>query len=314
MFAVAFSLVLLVSMLGEMQFIRVGMANPYEYSIWTSPPELKINSPMSDEIFSINNQTSAINILLNFTATKPTNWLIGWNDSTGFYKNEFVSFNITLNGNFVHSIDITSDSDLSSPFNYSETFTGLVSGSYNLTIFTHSIGWNLEGHGFWHTKIPVDTPFSIIFTVRTDDTAPTISSMSIQSKTYAKKDLLLSFLTSEVSENWYCLDGQSNITISRNVTLTGLTDGIHTLIVYANDTVGNVGHSDLVQFTIDTSTPAPTLVPTLEPTITPHPHGTMPTGFLGTNIPTEYGYAIVAILVIIIVAGLSLVYLKKLRK
>jgi hypothetical protein len=38
------------------------------------------------------------------------------------------------------------------------------------------------------------------------------------------------------------------------------------------------------------------------------------TGFLGASLPAEYGYAIVAALVIIAVAGLSLVYFKKLRK
>jgi hypothetical protein len=38
------------------------------------------------------------------------------------------------------------------------------------------------------------------------------------------------------------------------------------------------------------------------------------TGFLGTNIPAEYSYVIVAIAVIAVVAGLSLVYVKKLRK
>jgi hypothetical protein len=35
---------------------------------------------------------------------------------------------------------------------------------------------------------------------------------------------------------------------------------------------------------------------------------------LGTNLPVEYGYAIVAVLVIVAVAGLSLFYFKKLRK
>jgi hypothetical protein len=56
--------------------------------------------------------------------------------------------------------------------------------------------------------------------------------------------------------------------------------------------------------------PSPTNEPTLEPTSTPN----QPSSFLGTNLPTEYGYAIVAVLVIIVVAGLSLVYFKKIRK
>jgi hypothetical protein len=55
---------------------------------------------------------------------------------------------------------------------------------------------------------------------------------------------------------------------------------------------------------------APTIEPTVKPTSTPKPQ----TGFLNTNLPIEYGYAIVAVLAIIIVAGISLVRLRKLRK
>lgn len=56
--------------------------------------------------------------------------------------------------------------------------------------------------------------------------------------------------------------------------------------------------------------PAPTLSLIIEPTSTPRQQ----TGFLGTNLPVEYGYAIVSVLVIILVAGLSLFCFKKLRK
>lgn len=56
--------------------------------------------------------------------------------------------------------------------------------------------------------------------------------------------------------------------------------------------------------------PSPLLSPTIEPTSTPQ----QKTGFLGTSLPIEYGYAIVAVVVIIVVAGLSLSYFKRLRK
>jgi N-acetylneuraminic acid mutarotase len=63
------------------------------------------------------------------------------------------------------------------------------------------------------------------------------------------------------------------------------------------------------------SSPNPTLTPAPLSTPTPSPASTQSheTGFLGTNLPIKYGYAIAAVLVIIIVAGLSLFYLKKLR-
>ena len=63
-----------------------------------------------------------------------------------------------------------------------------------------------------------------------------------------------------------------------------------------------------------TPSPTPKMQPTIEPTIVPTTTPKQPSGFLGTNLPTEYGYAIVAVLVIIAVAGLSLAYFKKFRK
>ena len=56
-------------------------------------------------------------------------------------------------------------------------------------------------------------------------------------------------------------------------------------------------------------TPTPTLTPTIAATSTPKPQ----TGFLGTNLPIEYGYAIVAVLVIAVV-GVCLFYLRRPRK
>jgi hypothetical protein len=61
-------------------------------------------------------------------------------------------------------------------------------------------------------------------------------------------------------------------------------------------------------------TSAPTIEPTTEPTIVPTSTPSPQSGFLGTSLPTEYGYAIIAVLIIAVVAGLSFVYLKRLRK
>jgi parallel beta-helix repeat protein len=60
------------------------------------------------------------------------------------------------------------------------------------------------------------------------------------------------------------------------------------------------------------STPEPST--TIEKTMTPFPMFTKQPGFLDTSLPVEYAYAIVAVLVIIVVAGLSLVYFMKHRK
>ena len=48
----------------------------------------------------------------------------------------------------------------------------------------------------------------------------------------------------------YSLDGKANVTIAGNTTLTALSNGAHSLTIYANNTFGNVGASEPVTFTI----------------------------------------------------------------
>ncbi|MEM3577259.1 MAG: hypothetical protein QXX51_02230 [Candidatus Bathyarchaeia archaeon] len=73
---------------------------------------------------------------------------------------------------------------------------------------------------------------------------------------YAVKDVPLIFTVDKVV-SWigYSLDGQANVTVFGNATLTGLADGAHCVIVYANDTFGRMGASREVCFYVDTLPP-----------------------------------------------------------
>jgi hypothetical protein len=71
-----------------------------------------------------------------------------------------------------------------------------------------------------------------------------------------------------------------------------------------------IAYSSMEPSSRATPTPSSSPAPTIEPISTPK----QPTGFLGTSLPTEYCYAIVAVLGIVVVAGLSVVYFKRLRK
>jgi hypothetical protein len=54
----------------------------------------------------------------------------------------------------------------------------------------------------------------------------------------------------------YSLDGQANATVAGNMTLHELPNGLHNLIVYANDTAGNWNRSSgMLFFTVDTVPP-----------------------------------------------------------
>jgi hypothetical protein len=115
------------------------------------------------------------------------------------------------------------------------------------------------------------------------------------------------------------------------VTLKNVSPGYHSFKVYAyypssiTPIYGQATTNFKVSYSVETTpspspsiepspsaapspspTPSPTLEPTIAPTPTPKPHS----GFLGTNLPVEYGYVIIAVAVIAVVA-LTAVALRK---
>jgi len=85
---------------------------------------------------------------------------------------------------------------------------------------------------------------------------PKIQILSPCSTIYATDSIPLTFTVNKaVSWIGYALDGQANVTILGNTTLTDLQDGTHYVIVYANDTCGLMGASDTVYFSVDTLPP-----------------------------------------------------------
>jgi len=103
---------------------------------------------------------------------------------------------------------------------------------------------------------PLPENFSLIqSTITVGNPPPLITVISPQNMTYNKIPVNLTFTISEPTD-WigYSLDGQANVTINGNITLSP-SDGAHSMIVYANDTTGNMGASDRVCFTVDTTPP-----------------------------------------------------------
>jgi len=85
---------------------------------------------------------------------------------------------------------------------------------------------------------------------------PEISILSPKNKTYAIKEVPLIFTANEpISWIAYSLDSQINTTISDNTSITDLSEGIHTIKMYANNTLGYMGYSGIVSFTVDTIRP-----------------------------------------------------------
>jgi peptide/nickel transport system substrate-binding protein len=94
---------------------------------------------------------------------------------------------------------------------------------------------------------------------------PTIVVLSPINETYDTRNVSLIFTVNKAT-SWigYSLDGAANVTITGNTTLTSLSYGSHRIVVYANDTYGNMGISNTVYFVI-VSTPMPPVVIILSP-------------------------------------------------
>jgi hypothetical protein len=88
-----------------------------------------------------------------------------------------------------------------------------------------------------------------------ETTCPLIEILSPQNLTYTNNSVPLTFTIYDYSPiSWigYSLDNQANVTITGNTTLASLPDGIHEIVVYANDTFGNMGASNKIHFTVST--------------------------------------------------------------
>ena len=94
---------------------------------------------------------------------------------------------------------------------------------------------------------------SVGFTVNA--AAPRVSILSLkQLKTYNATTLPLEFAVSEPAASLsYSLDGGAPVAITGNTSLSGLSEGKHTIIVQAEDSAGSVGESSLVTFTVETA-------------------------------------------------------------
>ncbi len=89
-----------------------------------------------------------------------------------------------------------------------------------------------------------------------DTTKPIIEILSPENNTLASNECPLTFTVNEpVSAILFSLDNQANSTTSGNTTLTNLLEGEHNIVIYANDTHGNVGKSETTFFSIDTIPP-----------------------------------------------------------
>jgi hypothetical protein len=80
---------------------------------------------------------------------------------------------------------------------------------------------------------------------------PNIAVISPENKTYYQSTISLNFTLDEpTSKIEYSVDGQNNVAINGNTTLTDLFIGEHNCTVYATDVEGNIAASETITFTV----------------------------------------------------------------
>ena len=115
--------------------------------------------------------------------------------------------------------------------------------------FDNCIGGNCDDKQFVYNSI-------LWLAHLTDSNPPIITVLSPRGGIYASPQLELNIAVDKpISWLGYSLDSQTNVTTVGNTTLPYLADGTHHLVIYANDTYGNIGSSDPVYFYIDTNPP-----------------------------------------------------------
>ncbi|VVB60545.1 Concanavalin A-like lectin/glucanases superfamily protein [uncultured archaeon] len=127
-----------------------------------------------------------------------------------------------------------------SPFNFTNT-SAIPDGTYTINVSANDSAGNVG----WATQ-----------TFRFDTVQPFVQIILPQNTTYNSVARTLNYTATDVNLNtvWYQYNG-ANTTLSGNTTFTALNNQQSTLLLYANDTAGNI-NSTSITFTIDTTPPA----------------------------------------------------------
>jgi parallel beta-helix repeat protein len=123
---------------------------------------------------------------------------------------------------------------------------------------------NITGYdGIWDNPYIIDSANKDRYPLIPFETQPpTIAIQAPENKTYTVKTSIPLTFTVDEFVRWigYSLNWQQNTTITGNITLPALSDGGNYLVVYANDTFNNMGVSNNIHFTVDTTAPTGSVI------------------------------------------------------
>ena len=125
------------------------------------------------------------------------------------------------------------------------TLPPLPEGKHKLTVF-------LKTYIDSTAKPPTLSGQATVYFAVSDVKPPKITLNILNGTLFNQTDIPLNFNIDEsTSSIAYCLDNGTQTTITTNTTLT-VSEGNHTIIIYANDTAGKMGQSEVAYFTVQT--------------------------------------------------------------
>jgi hypothetical protein len=131
------------------------------------------------------------------------------------------------------------------------TLTDLSQGPHNITVWIR-VDLSMISYSIYRWATFSTVSFTIL---------PLITVLSPETKAYNVSDVPLDFTVKETfSKIEYSLDGQSNVTINGNTTLTWMPNGDHNITVYATDQAGNTGVSETIRFSVEVPFPTTLVV------------------------------------------------------
>jgi nitrous oxidase accessory protein len=154
--------------------------------------------------------------------------------------------------------------------NFWDDYSGVDSNGDGIgdVLYTISgVKWDDDASGhvetvFGQDRYPLMVPFdvdSVIVELPEWMSPPSLQLISPENATYTSTDVTLKFtVNKQASWMGYSLDGEDNVTVAGNSTISGLTSGFHNVTVYAKDEFENICASEPVFFTVELPEPFPT--------------------------------------------------------
>ncbi len=227
----------LLSLLIMSQAIRTVSANPYGFTPQIHPPSgavppiISIGSPQNNA-----NYSGTFNITFSVKGPQYSNYDSDIVDVTYRIDNESISI---PHAGFI----LVKGEHGTSQYYTSIIAPKLVAGNHSLTVKSEGSVYDLFSFVFF-----MDSSSQVYFITHE---APSIKLLTDHNANITFSSFPLNFIVDQ-STSWlsYSLDNLANVTIGGNTTLTRLRDGNHSLVVYGNNTFGDMAKSETINFTI----------------------------------------------------------------